>query len=502
MEPINVLSLFDGMGCGRIALERLGIPIKYYFASEINKHAIGVTRIKFPQNIHKGSVTDVSTYDLPKIDLLLGGSPCQGFSFAGKGLNFDDPRSSLFFEYVRILKECRIVNPNVLYLLENVRMKKEHEDVISRILEIQPININSNLVSAQNRERLYWTNIAMAQRGLFGDNYCTIPQPKDKGIFLRDILQQEVDEKYYLSDKALARINRKTYSQPKINPDKSGTINTKNNSGQLSVDSGTTLIISDRGPQGQYIVTENKTGALSAHDGCGWDHYIVENKGVLNDNGTLVDCEKANCIDANYFKGMDNHSQRTMIVHTLEPINVSKDNLILQRMRGDNPGGERAVDGKVPCLSSNSWEHNNHLMEIRQVIQLNESKESGGVQPYQQNRVYDINGIAPALSAELGGERTHLIKVPQTERVYDTDDKSVTIGARQGGMGAGTGLYNIQERIRRLTPIEVCRLQTVPDDYFFHEGKQIVSDSQIYKMIGNGWTIDAIVHILSHIKFE
>lgn len=452
MESINVLSLFDGMGCGRIALDRLGVPIKFYFASEIDKHAIGVTRAKFPQNIHKGSVTDVSAYDLPKIDLLLGGSPCQGFSFAGKGLNFDDPRSSLFFEYVRILKECRSVNPSVLFLLENVRMKKEHEDVISRILEIQPININSNLVSAQNRERLYWTNISMAQRGLFGDNYCTIPQPKDKGIFLRDILQQEVDEKYYLSEKALARINRKTYSQPKVNPDKSGTINTKNNSGQLSVDSGTTLIM----------------------------------QGVLNDNGNLVDCEKVNCIDANYFKGMDNHSPLTMIVHTLEPICVA--------MRGRNPEDpsdrttgihtEQRLEpnhtGKTICLTSVSKDN-----LIKEVMQLNESKESGGVQPYQQNRVYSINGIAPALSAELGGERTHLMKVPQAERVYNTDDKSVTIGARSGGMGAGTGLYNVKERIRRLTPIEVCRLQTVPDDYFFHEGKQIVSDSQMCNTIVN-----------------
>ncbi len=472
MEPINVLSLFDGMGCGRIALERLGIPIKLYFASEIDKHAIGVTRIKYPQNIHKGSVTDVSAYDLPKIDLLLGGSPCQGFSFAGKGLNFDDPRSSLFFEYVRILKECRKVNPNVLYLLENVRMKKEHEDVISRILEIQPININSNLVSAQNRERLYWTNISMSQRGLFGDNYCTIPQPKDKCIFLRDILQQEVDEKYYLSEKALARINRKTYSQPKVNPDKSGTINTKNNSGQLSVDSGTTLIM----------------------------------QGVLNDNGNLVDCDKANCIDANYFKGMDNHSQRTMIVHTLEPICVA--------MRGRNPEDpsdrtpgtptEQRLEpnhtGKTICLTSVSKDN-----LIKEVVQLNESKESGGIQPYQQNRVYHPDGLIPALLAGMSCGTHEILephKVPQAERIYDTDDKSVTIGARQGGMGAGTGLYNVKERIRRLTPIECCRLQTVPDDYFFHEGKQIVSDSQIYKMIGNGWTIDAIAHILSYAKFE
>ena len=142
--------------------------------------------------------------------------------------------------------------------------------------------------------------------------YTDIPQPKDKGILLRDILQpkEEIDKKYYLSNIALARINRKIYSNPQINPDKTGTLNTKNNSGQLSVDSGTTLV-SDRGSGGSIKISKTgKSGPLSARPGCAWDMAL----GVLNNNGNLVVAdEKANCLDAHYGAGMDNHSQRTMI---------------------------------------------------------------------------------------------------------------------------------------------------------------------------------------------
>lgn len=173
---MNVLSLFDGMSCGQIALNRAGIKYDNYFASEIDKPAIKVTMANYPNTIQLGSVLDVKATDLPKIDLLIGGSPCQGFSFAGKQLNFDDPRSSLFFEYVRLLREC---SPKY-FLLENVKMKKEHEDVITDYLGTPPVKINSSLVSAQNRERLYWTNIP------------GIEQPKDKGIFLSDIIESGI----------------------------------------------------------------------------------------------------------------------------------------------------------------------------------------------------------------------------------------------------------------------------------------------------------------------
>ena len=170
---MNVLSLFDGMSCGRIALDQLGIPVTNYYASEIDKWAKKVSAANYPDIIQLGDVRDVNPSDLPTIDLLIGGSPCQGFSFAGHQLNFDDPRSKLFFEYVRLLKALK---PKY-FMLENVRMKKESMDVITNMLGVEPIAINSNLVSAQNRYRLYWTNIP------------THGQPNDRGIVLKDIIE-------------------------------------------------------------------------------------------------------------------------------------------------------------------------------------------------------------------------------------------------------------------------------------------------------------------------
>jgi DNA (cytosine-5)-methyltransferase 3A len=175
---MNVLSLFDGMSCGQIALNRLGIKYNNYYAAEIDKYAIEVTKKNFPNTIHLGDVTKVKAADLEPIDLLMGGSPCQGFSFAGKQLNFDDPRSALFFEFVRLLKECK---PQY-FLLENVRMKKIYQDVITEHLGVEPIMINSSLLSAQNRLRLYWTNIP------------GVGQPQDKGLVLKDIVQTEHQE--------------------------------------------------------------------------------------------------------------------------------------------------------------------------------------------------------------------------------------------------------------------------------------------------------------------
>jgi len=171
----NVLSLFDGMSCGQIALNKLGIKYENFYSSEIDKHAIKVAQHNFPNTIQIGDVTQIKGENLPKIDLLIGGSPCQGFSFSGKGLNFEDPRSKLFFEFVRLIKETK---PRY-FLLENVKMKKEYEQVITEYLGVEPIEINSSLLSAQNRVRLYWTNIP------------NIQQPEDRGIGLTDILEDD-----------------------------------------------------------------------------------------------------------------------------------------------------------------------------------------------------------------------------------------------------------------------------------------------------------------------
>ena len=170
---MDVISLFDGISCGNIALERAGINVDKYYASEIDKDSIKVALHNYPKITQIGNVEKVQTKQYKDIDLLMGGSPCQAFSMAGKQLNFNDPRGKLFFEYVRILEE---VNPKY-FLLENVKMKKEYQDVISDHLGVQPIMINSSLVSAQSRERLYWTNIP------------NITQPVDKNINLVDILE-------------------------------------------------------------------------------------------------------------------------------------------------------------------------------------------------------------------------------------------------------------------------------------------------------------------------
>jgi len=193
-----VLSLFDGISCGQQALKELGIDINMYLSSEIDENAIKVTQFNHPDTIQIGDVRLLSSNTLPKIDLLIGGSPCQGFSFAGKQLNFEDERSMLFFEYVRLLKEC---NPKY-FLLENVKMKQEYEDIISEFLGVKPIKINSALVSGQLRSRLYWTNIP------------NIKQPEDKGIKLDDIIESG----YVDRDKSLCLLEG--YSRPNTNIEK------------------------------------------------------------------------------------------------------------------------------------------------------------------------------------------------------------------------------------------------------------------------------------------
>ena len=194
---MNVLSLFDGMSCGQIALNKAGIKYDNYFASEIDRYAIQVTKDNFPNTVHLGDITKIDFKTLPKIDLLIGGSPCQGFSFAGKQLNFNDPRSALFFEYVRALKELK---PK-WFLLENVRMKKDSEDVISEHLGVGPVKIESSDFSAQKRTRLYWTNIP-------------IQEYTDKGIVLSDIIEHGLvdrDKSYCIDEDYFKGTNLEQY---------------------------------------------------------------------------------------------------------------------------------------------------------------------------------------------------------------------------------------------------------------------------------------------------
>ena len=308
------LGLFDGMSCGQIALERANIPVEMYYASEIDKYAIQVTQKNYPDTIQLRDITKWQEWDIEAPDLILAGSPCQGFSFAGKQLNFKDERSKLFFVFIDILKHYK---PKY-FLLENVVMAKEHNDVISRILgelypdcveqtelfqapRLEPIQINSALVSAQNRQRLYWTNIQ------------GIEQPKDKGILLKDIIDNNC--------------------------------------------------------------------AIKSHG-----KYILKN-------------DKSQCIDANYWKGIDNHGQRTVVI----------------RDATYNNRPARIYDKKCPTLRSA-----NAGFEVKSDVSW-----------------------------------------------------------------------------RKLTPLECERLQTAPEKYTETEG---VSNSQRYKMLGNGWTVDVIAHILSYME--
>lgn len=415
----NVVSLFDGHSGLQIALKELGIIPKNYFASEIDKHAIKATIQNFPNTIQLGSVVDIDVSKLPKIDLLSGGSPCQSFSFAGKrkgmstlceteiltlehylqlkseGYEFEG-QSYLFWEYMRVLTELRKVNPDILFLLENVEMGKKWEGVLSKAIGINGLHINSALVSAQNRERIYWLNWHTKKDGLFGYEYPNIPQPKGRGIFLKDILESEVDEKYYLSETALARIFRKTGYHPQLDPDKTGTLNTKNNSGQLSIDNGTTLVTVIK-KDGSIKPDQNKAACFTAGGHSGGNHsdmdLIVAMRGRGDNNEQQLEQRKDG--------------------ETNTITSVQKDNLVLQRERGNNKGG--LFEGKSPTISSNSWEHNNHLIQY--------------------------------------------------------------------------------PRIRRLTEKECARLQTIPE-WFSFEG---ISSTQIYRQIGNGWTIEVIKHLLSFI---
>ena len=173
---MNVLSLFDGMSCGQIALNRAGVKYDRYFASEIDKYAIKVAKANYPHTIHVGDVTQIGRPSSDNIDLLMGGSPCQGFSVAGKQLDFDDPRSKLFFEFVRLNDELK---PKYFFM-ENVPMKQESQDIITKYLGVKPVTINSSLFSAQNRKRLYWTNIPF-----------DIPTD-DKGIIFQHVLEDGI----------------------------------------------------------------------------------------------------------------------------------------------------------------------------------------------------------------------------------------------------------------------------------------------------------------------
>ena len=330
MKPLRVLSLFDGISCGQVALERAGIPIEVYYASEIDKYAIQIAQKNYPNTIQLGDVTKIDfTQYIGKIDLIMGGSPCQDLSIAGKRKGLQGERSGLFYKFVEAIE---VIKPKYFLLENNVGMPQDAYEEISNLMGCYPIEINSALVSAQTRKRYYWTNIGNKNYNLFGFPTVAIPQPKNKGILLKDVLE-----------------------------------------------SG------------------------------------------------LVDTDKSFCIT--------------------------------QRYNGQFGSPEYTLK-------------RNFDMSMGQIV----------AEPLQLGHISNTNA--------------------QANRVYSVHNKSVTLKANGGGGGAKTGLYKIdlpdgEYLIRKLTPIECERLQTLPDNYT--EG---VSNTQRYKAIGNGWTVDVIAHIFSFLKAE
>lgn len=415
---MNVLSLFDGMSCGQITLQRLGIKVDNYFACEIDKWAVKVTQNNFPNTVQLGSVTELHGIDmiLPKIDLVIGGSPCQGFSFAGKQLNFDDPRSMLFFEFVRILDEVREINPDVKFLLENVRMKKEYQNVISEYMGVQPIEINSALVSAQNRKRLYWTNIP------------GVTQPEDKGILLRDIIHENTDlgpetdsHIRWFKKNADERLKKKYCA---LDPEKAITMTARqyaNWNGNFVMEE---LV--------KYIVPFDKTLQILNKEvergKIGYFHKDNEENRVYYIHGDEVvlrvpEATKQGYVDINPNEGVDLTFPNS------------------KTRRG------RRMEDKANCLTAAG-----HKMSI-----------FGCITPDR-------------IEKKQNGQRFN-----EGKKFY-----TLTAQDRHGIL--------IEGYIRKLTPIECERLQTVPDHY-----TDCVSNSQRYKMLGNGWTVDVIAHIFKNL---
>ncbi len=466
------VSLFDGMSCLQLALNKIGkIPTKY-FASEVDKYAMQVTMANFPNTMQIGDVRNVKGSDIGFVHLLAGGSPCQSFSFAGKrkgmstkdnieiltldhylelkSQNFEfEGQSYLFWEYIRILEELRLINPNIKFLLENVLMGEKWQKILTRAIGINPIKINSALLSAQNRQRLYWTNIASVQDGLFGDLVCSIPQPKDKGILLKDILETDVADKYFLSGKMLDYLNsrKSNYNNGKIN------YKTENDVASCINASSGSLDISDN-----IIIDVNRKARCFTAGG---------NSGGLHSQMDLIQCV------AMRGRNPDNPKSRIAGLPTeqqLEPRNDGKTNC-LTSVQKDNLVAYGCDYRKDEGFRVRKTEKSSTLMARARedvygtgLVMLNEN----------QKKKFDYN--------------------PNTDKAGCLTLAQGRAGSSDEYMDSVSKIAKIQGNIRRLTPVECERLQTVPDNYTNH-----VSDTQRYKMLGNGWTIDVIAHILSYL---
>ena len=384
---MKVLSLFDGISCGRLALERAGLPVECYDAFEIDKYAVTVSKSNYPGIFHHGDVFDGDFTKFKGYDLLLGGSPCTYWSIARKGreTTSDGMGFKLFMEYVRALHEsgCRY------FLYENnYSIHQNIKDEISRYLGVDPVMINSALLSAQNRKRCYWTNIP------------NVTQPDDLGIMLADVLENGV---------------------PWQNK--------------------------------SYCMTSSYNGAVL--------YNTLERK------------------------------QRTMVAIPIDTIDGKSHTIPATYYKtGENPfssfGSERGKQRvAVPVIAAAQRGRYIDSGKTEQHIEVREDGKSNCLTTVQKNTLV----CAPVRVGQVG-------KGGQGQRIYSVRGKSVTLSANGGGQGAKTGLYKIDLPdgdyiIRKLTPVEAERLQTLPDNYTAG-----ISNTQRYKCIGNGWTVDVIAHIL------
>ena len=429
---MNVLSLCNGMSGGEIALREAGVSYNKYYYSEIDKWCNQQASLNFPDSIPLGDIRNVDVGQLDPIDLVIAGTPCKNLSFAGsreglicnsleeyldirrKWLITGDEKlyihkgkfqqSMLFWDFVRILRDIQVYNPGVKFLLENVRMKKDQQEIIDRELGVKPVVIDSQLVSAQRRYRLYWTNIRTRQEDLFGSVYSDIPQPKDRKIFLKDILEPEEDiaENFYIKS------NKYNF-------------------------------------EGLDVFKKARTvrmgGGSTKTDKHNWDIVRVP--------------DKSYCLDSNYFKGAS-------------PSVISKDKCKRQVVfaKTDRKGNLKKHQDKASCLGVGGKSGgNNSDMDVLCVAMR-------GRNPYNPS------------------DRRAGIPLEQTLEPNATGKTNTLTNASKDNLIANKGY-----RLRRLTPKECCRLQTVPEWY-----KWNVSNTQQYKMLGNGFTIEIIKHILCFLK--
>jgi len=455
---MNVLSLFDGMSCGMLALDRLGIKVDKYYASEIDKYAMQVSAANYPEIIQVGDITKLDLSTLPKIDLVMGGSPCQGFSFAGKQLAFDDPRSALFFEFHKAIS---YLQPKY-FLLENVRMKKEYLDIISEYMGVEPIFINSSLVSAQSRQRYYWTNIP------------NVEQPEERGIVLRDILEDGFDTER----------------------DKSHCLD-------ANYYKGSSVENYFKKSRRQMVFKDSESNDM-----------VLAPQNLVDDTNDLP--EKSQTIKSQYYKSSKANFERSGTFHATG---------IPQKLVSDKPQDDKldkmtTKDGKAYCVTANydaARPKNSMDRKQRTMIPLEDGQElpSGTEYIYDEtNKSHKPQHIGTAVDVRAMTE----VRTPEANQIrYEHKRKTGKdwsprhmrhlVERPDEKMNTLTSALTKQHILqiteeqevywRKLTPLECERLQTVPDNYTNH-----VSNTQRYKMLGNGWTIEVIAHILKNMEIE